>query len=118
MLRTLRYNCHVSKVDTFNRNYVFFKHMHKLREKSCVYIRLVNFQAVLRIRILIVNLMWIRIRILLFTRCGSDPTFRLKPLKKRSNSLISIHFGCHLQIDADPDPAYYFDTDPHPIFLF
>jgi hypothetical protein len=22
--------------------------------------------------------------------------------------------ACHLQIDADPDPAYHFDADPHP----
>jgi hypothetical protein len=26
--------------------------------------------------------------------------------------------ACHLQIDADPDPAYHFDVDPDPTFLF
>jgi hypothetical protein len=25
---------------------------------------------------------------------------------------------CHLQIDADPDPAYHFDVDPDPTFQF
>jgi hypothetical protein len=24
--------------------------------------------------------------------------------------------ACHLQIDADPDPAYHFDADPDPDF--
>jgi hypothetical protein len=41
---------------------------------------------------------------------------RLKALKKCSNRLIfhPIILACHLQIDADPEPAYYFDTDPDP----
>jgi hypothetical protein len=26
--------------------------------------------------------------------------------------------ACHLQIDADPDPAYHFDADPDPTFQF
>ncbi len=25
-----------------------------------------------------------------------------------------MHFGCHLQTDADPHPAYHFDADPKP----
>jgi hypothetical protein len=25
---------------------------------------------------------------------------------------------CHMQIDADPDLAYYFDADPDPTFQF
>jgi hypothetical protein len=24
--------------------------------------------------------------------------------------------ACHLQTDADPDPAYHFDADPDPTF--
>jgi hypothetical protein len=26
--------------------------------------------------------------------------------------------ACHLQIDADPDPAYHSDADPDPTFQF
>jgi hypothetical protein len=26
--------------------------------------------------------------------------------------------ACHLQIDADPDPAYHFDADPDPVYHF
>jgi hypothetical protein len=33
-------------------------------------------------------------------------------LEKCVKRLISIHYGCHLQIDPDPDPVYHFDPDP------
>ncbi len=41
----------------------------------------------------------------------------LKSLEKCSNGLISNILACHLQIDADPDPAYHFDADPDPEFI-
>ncbi len=36
-------------------------------------------------------------------------------LKKARIQYIS---PCHLQFDADPDPAYHFDADPDPTFQF
>jgi hypothetical protein len=36
-----------------------------------------------------------------------------KVLKQASNPYL---LACHLQIDADPDPAYHVDADPDPTF--
>jgi hypothetical protein len=33
-------------------------------------------------------------------------------LKYRKSAHIPYILACHLQIDADPDPAYHFDADP------
>jgi hypothetical protein len=63
---------------------------------------------VFQIRILLVTLMRIRIRIL-------ASKYRLKTMKKYSNSSYSKHFSLLLQTDEDPDPdlAYHFEADPY-----
>jgi hypothetical protein len=47
-----------------------------------------------------------------------DPSFQIKAkaLKNCSSRLIfQTHIlACHLNIDADPGPAYHFDADPDP----
>jgi hypothetical protein len=72
----------------------------------------------LRTRILLVTLMWIRILPIKFD-ADPDPQQKAqnleKVLKKASNPYT---LACHLQIDADPDPAYHFDVDPDPNFKF
>ncbi len=48
------------------------------------------------------------------------PSFQIKAqtLEKVLNySHILYILACHLQIDAGPDPAYHFDTDPDPDFI-
>ncbi len=45
----------------------------------------------------------------------SDPSFQIKTQtleKELKKSHIPYILACHLQIDADPDPAYHFDADP------
>jgi hypothetical protein len=74
-------------------------------------------EALLRIR----TLMQIRIRILLFTDADPDPSFQLKTQnlsKVLKKSHILYILACHLQINADPNPACYFDADPDPNFKF
>jgi hypothetical protein len=61
--------------------------------------------TLMRIRIQLVTLMRILIRILA-SKCG------LKIIKSAQIALIPYILACHLQIDADPDPAYHFDADP------
>jgi hypothetical protein len=49
-----------------------------------------------------------------------DPSFQIKAQtleKVLKKARIPYILACHLQMDADPDPAYRFDTNPHPDFI-
>jgi hypothetical protein len=48
-----------------------------------------------------------------------DPRYQIKAQnleKARKSTYVLYILPCHLQIDADPDPAYHFDLDPDPTF--
>jgi hypothetical protein len=53
-----------------------------------------------------------------------DPSFQIKKdqnlekLLKYYRLKIQHILACHLQIDADPDPAYHFNADPDPAYHF
>jgi hypothetical protein len=46
---------------------------------------------------------------------GPDPSFQLKAQTLKSANFPYI-LACHLQINADPDPAYHFDAYPDPAY--
>jgi hypothetical protein len=62
----------------------------------------------MRIRILLVTFKRILIRILV----SKIKAQNLKKVLKKAH--IPYFLACHLQIYADPDPAYHFDADPDP----
>jgi hypothetical protein len=63
-----------------------------------------------RIRILPLTLMRIRIW----------PSFQVKVKNKKvlKWAHISYILACHMQIDADPDQVYHYDSYPDPTFQF
>ncbi len=49
-----------------------------------------------------------------------EPSFQLKPQnleKVLKSARIPYILACHLQIDADPNPANHFDLEPVPAYL-